>query len=80
MIALKDKYGVEIKEFAVLKVFHFTGARKKKHYMYKWVRLINGELCGVHLTDAHPDSWYVLRAMANHETGILEDSKIVQQH
>lgn len=34
-----DKKGREIKEFDLLKVFHFIGARRKKHYMYKWVRI-----------------------------------------
>jgi len=30
-----DKKGHEIEEGDVIKVFHFIGARKKKHYMYK---------------------------------------------
>lgn len=25
----------DIKEFDILKVFHFVGSRRKKHYMYK---------------------------------------------
>lgn len=37
-IIVKDKNGNEIKEFDVLKVFHFIGKRRKKHYMYKWVK------------------------------------------
>ena len=32
-----DKHGREIKVGDVLKVFHFIGQRKKRHYMYKHV-------------------------------------------
>lgn len=32
-----DKNGQRIREYDLVKVFHFTGARNKKHYMYKWV-------------------------------------------
>jgi len=32
-----DKHGREIKVGDVLKVFHFVGARRKRHYMYKHV-------------------------------------------
>lgn len=32
---LFDKTGKPIKVGDILKVFHFTGARRKKHYMYK---------------------------------------------
>jgi hypothetical protein len=32
-----DKHGREIKPGDVLKVWHFIGARRKVHYMYKWV-------------------------------------------
>jgi len=34
---MKDKNGIEIEEFDVLKVYHFTGARRKKYFMYKVV-------------------------------------------
>lgn len=30
-----DEKGNEIRPGAVLKVFHFIGARRKRHYMYK---------------------------------------------
>lgn len=33
-----DKKGREIRIGDTLKVFHFTGARKKKYYMYKYVQ------------------------------------------
>jgi nuclear transport factor 2 (NTF2) superfamily protein len=87
-----DKHGREIKEFAVLKVFHFTGARKKKHYMYKWVRLIEDKgkkyWYAQHLNDntaffeKGSDKWltgYGLRAVANPERKIM-DTEIVQQY
>jgi len=75
-----DKKGKEIKEFDVIKIFHFIGARRKKHYMYKWVRLVDGVLVGMHLTNANPNSWFVLSNVAHFETGIIEDAEIVQQY
>ena len=75
-----DKHGTEIKEFAVLKIFHFIGTRKKKHYMYKWVREQGGHLVGMHLTDANPNSWFSLRSIADAETGVIADAEIVQQY
>jgi len=33
-----DKHGIEITVGDVLKIFHFRGARGKKHYMYKYVQ------------------------------------------
>lgn len=45
-----DSHNNKIKEFDVVKVFHFTGARRKKHYMYKWIRKDSkGKLCFCHL-------------------------------
>lgn len=46
---LTDKYGRPIEEFDILKVYHFTGTRKKKHYMYKMVIKHKGHLYGCHL-------------------------------
>ena len=40
-----DKHGREIKIGDILKVYHFTGARQEKYYMYKQVigeRLLGG--------------------------------------
>ena len=87
-----DKHGVEIKEFAVLKVFHFIGARKKKHYMYKWVRIVEDMgkryFYAQHLNDASGffekgsnKIWtgYGLRAVANPQRMIM-DSEVVQQY
>lgn len=35
MINLRDKTGRQIEAGDILKVFHFTGRRNKRHYMYK---------------------------------------------
>lgn len=43
MRKLYDKNGREIMLYDVLKVFHFTSARRKKHYMYKWVTGISDD-------------------------------------
>jgi hypothetical protein len=34
-MTLYDKHGIPIMVGDVLKVFHFIGARRKRHYMYK---------------------------------------------
>lgn len=33
--ALRDKTGRQIERGDIVKVFHFTGPRRKRHYMYK---------------------------------------------
>ena len=35
MQPLKDEKGREIRPGDVLKIFHFVGARRKRHYMYE---------------------------------------------
>ncbi len=40
MNKLYDKFGREIMVGDTLKVFHFTGARRKRYYMYKFVQSI----------------------------------------
>lgn len=49
---MRDKHGVEIKPGDLVKVYHFTGARRKKHYMYKWILEpdIPGHIKGSHLS------------------------------
>ncbi len=67
-----DKNGTRIREFDVLKVFHFVGARRKKHYMYKWVRRHPGSayLHALHMEDDSGD-YYVL-------SGNYKETEIVQ--
>lgn len=83
-----DKNGKEIKEFAVLKMFHFKGRNeqgrgRKNYYMYKWVRLYewNGKKYWVayHLTNGKESSFFNLRAVAN-EKRIINGCEIVQQY
>ena len=83
-----DKNGKQIKEFAVLKVYHFKGVNeqgrgRKHYYMYKWVKLKEwkGKKYWVaqHLSKDDPDSYYHLRSVANKETRIIADIEIVQQ-
>ena len=38
-----DKFGNEFIEGAIVKVFHFTGARRRKYYMYKLVVGVSNE-------------------------------------
>lgn len=65
-----------IKEFDVVKVFHFIGARKKRHYIYKHVKIKNGEFSGDHLEGNGSSFW--LKSCAD-ENGVLRDFEIVQR-
>jgi|WetSurMetagenome_2_1015567.scaffolds.fasta_scaffold463515_2 hypothetical protein len=40
---MRDCVGNEIHEGAILKVYHFTGSKKRKHFMYKQVGKIVNE-------------------------------------
>lgn len=75
-----DKTGRKIEEFDVLKVYHFTGARRKKHYMYKQVILEESKgkfyyKC-LHLTD-RSESGHWLKAVCKNQR-ITFTSEIVQ--
>lgn len=76
-----DKNGKQINQFALLKIYHFTGARRKRYYMYKWVKLKQSSgkyyYAGLHLYD-DTESSYFLRSTANSER-VLVDAEIVQQ-
>ena len=83
-----DKNGKEIKEFAVLKVYHFKGVNeqgrgRKIYYMYKWVRLkeSRGRMWWVatHL-QSDKDSYYALRAVSDPKTRMIPSAEIVQQY
>ena len=84
-----DEKGREIKEFAVLKVYHFFGVNeqgrgRKHYYMYKWVRLKEHKgkkyWVAMHLTNDRETSYYNLRAVADKQTRIIKGTEIVQQH
>lgn len=52
-----DKYGTILKEFDVVRIFHFTGRNYQRQYMHKWVRKNNaGNLVFVNLDDPTQDS------------------------
>lgn len=75
---MKDKNGKVIKEFDLLKVYHFTGARKKKYYMYKWVKRdkSTGHLMGHSLN--YEDHCFNLYSAVNNDL-IWEDAEIIQR-
>jgi hypothetical protein len=74
-----DKKGKEIKEFALLKIYHFFGVNdqgrgRKHHYMYKWVCLeeYKGKKywSALHLTNGDGGK-FRLRAVADKQTRII---------
>ena len=69
---LYDKNGIPIKPFDVLKMFHFVGARRKKHYMYKWVFERDGYLYAHHLDRSGEQGAFFL------SQDLLENTEIVQ--
>ena len=82
-----DEKGKQIKEFAVLKIFHFKGVNdqgrgRKNYYMYKWVKL--KEIKGIkywaalHLTNGSGD-YFTLRCIAD-DKRILKGTEIVQSY
>lgn len=84
----KDQNGKEIKEFAVLKVFHFKGVNeqgrgRKNYYMYKQVLLKEWKgkfyWVALHLNNDN-DEYYHLRTVANKETRVINGTEIVQQY
>jgi hypothetical protein len=79
-----DKKGVEIKEFAVIKIYHFTAAlRRKKHYMYKWVRKNPNDpryLVAYHLDSDKPNNYFNLSALSNGVDNICHSVEVVQSY
>jgi hypothetical protein len=79
-----DKNGVEIKEFSVLKMYHFTAAlRREKRYMYKWVKkcpIDNRFLVAFHLTDENPDSWFNLSSLTHDDENKISGVEVVQSY
>ena len=77
-----DKNGNILHEFDVVKIFHFTGARRKRHYMYKWIRSDkNGRLCMMHLSSEKDSQIMVpLDALTTSVNGrnVLPGAEIVQ--
>lgn len=77
-----DEKGKEITEFSLIKIFHFIGARRKKYYMYKWVRLkeFKGKMYWValHLSDDSGD-YFHLRSCGADSNRILKGVEVVQE-
>ena len=81
-IKLYDEKGKELKDGQLVRVFHFTGARNKKNYMYKQISKVEKGLYAMHLpvnlpcTDNNrPGYWPAYEADAD---GIIEGTRIVQ--
>ena len=79
-----DKKGKQIKEFALLKFYHFKGVNeqgrgRKHYYMYKLVQIKDGGYCALHLTKNLTDSFW-LKAVANKETRVIEHAEIIQSY
>ena len=49
-----DETGAVIQKGDIIRVFHFIGARRKKHYMYKYVTVKNDELYALHTGTLSP--------------------------
>lgn len=74
MNEVRDKNGIVIEEFDVLKVFHFIGPRRKKYFMYKVAILWDGKLYGSHIESNPLSPGYPLWIKGAR----LEDTEIVQ--
>ena len=84
-----DKFGVEIKEFSLLKVYHFFGRTirngKGYNYMYKQVakKEINGKyfLVGYHLPikDFNNPSYFRLGVYKKNEEGRFGEVEVVSE-
>lgn len=74
-----DETGMIIHPRDILKVFHFIGARRKKHYMYKWVILKDGELYAQHSgkLEPHEDGYWLWPQM--HKDGRIKGTEILSR-
>lgn len=65
MTAIYDKHRREIMQGDIVKVFHFVGARRKRHYMYKQV--IGERLLG----KKQSPYWYLSHLSQREDDGYL---------
>lgn len=78
-LVVRDKTGREIKQGDVLKVYHFTGARGKRHYMYKqvveerWLGKGENAYWFVSHLDQTDDGYHIIK-----DGSVLRDYEIVQ--
>lgn len=79
MTTLLDKNNRQIMPGDVVKVFHFIGARNKKHYMYKIIHELDGHLYGAHAHNVHKDGISLGNSYAlPRESCRLDDYEIVE--
>ncbi len=75
----EDKHGKPVSRGAVIKMFHFTGRRRKKHYMYKVIDYIEGQRYGIDITsliiDKDPHK-FILRWVNEYNYEIVQDGNI----
>lgn len=73
MEGLRDKKGVPFHVGDIVKVFHFTGARRKRYYMYKQVISVCEKWVKFSHLDMTDDNY-----PEHVSTGVLKDYEIVQ--
>ncbi len=75
----EDKNGKPVTRGSVIKLFHFTGRRRKKHYMYKVIDYIEGQWYGIDITslviDKDPHK-FILRCVNDYDYEIVQEGKI----
>ena len=70
-MVVRDKSGKAVSPGDVLKVFHFVGARRKRHYMFKQaVAYERGRLKISHLNRIADEPWVI---GTNYYTDIADD-------
>lgn len=69
-----DRNGVLIEPYDLLKVFHFVGARRKKHYMYKFVIEKGGKLMCSHLNKYPVQCDFTMDALDQKDIEIIQTS------
>lgn len=74
MKPVRDRYGREVEEFDLLKVFHFIGTRRKKCFMYKWVVLRDGQLFCLHLDSKNDYSGFRLSGEYSKDIEIVQSN------
>lgn len=73
-MATRDKNGREIMPGDTLKIYHFTGARRKKYYMYKFVKaLLLDKFFSIHHLDLNGGNYMMKNDGLRHD-----DTEIVQ--
>jgi hypothetical protein len=69
-----DKNGVPIAIGDTIKIFHYIGARRKKHYMYKFVLGIKGDRFKLSHLSKNIEDYFTLKI----DNRILSDFEVVQ--